>query len=103
MRNFICSFTLSNLRFGKVDLLRFPEMARQYVLLLRSLIPSNTAKALIAPLHCIRYKIDTSSFSRQLPTVVLFKGGREVDRRPNENNRFNKYFFTRVHSVHCSI
>lgn len=46
-----------NLRFGKLDVARCPNEA-------------------------VKFKIDTSSWSKQLPTVILFQGGKESDRRP---------------------
>jgi thiol-disulfide isomerase/thioredoxin len=32
--------------------------------------------------EAIKFKIDTTTFSKQLPTVVLFQDGKEVKRRP---------------------
>ena len=34
------------------------------------------------PAEANRFKIDTSTFSKQLPTVILFQDGKEVKRRP---------------------
>ena len=34
------------------------------------------------PAEATKFKIDTSTFSKQLPTVVLFEAGKEVKRRP---------------------
>lgn len=34
------------------------------------------------PTEAVKFKIDTSTFSKQLPTVVLFQDGKEVKRRP---------------------
>ncbi len=33
-------------------------------------------------LFCCRYQVSISSWSKQLPTLVLFRGGKEVKRRP---------------------
>ena len=45
-----------------------------------------------------KYGINDSSMSRQLPTVILFKGGKEVTRRPaaDDRGRLIKFFFTEV-------
>jgi len=63
-------YTLTNLRFGKVDVGRYPELAK-------------------------RFYVNDSSFSRQLPTVILFKNGKEVDRRPAvmSNRKLEKFTF----------
>lgn len=50
-------YHLGNLQFGKLDVSKFSEVATEY-------------------------RIDTSSFSKQLPTLVLFEGGKEKFRRP---------------------
>merc|ERR1712226_1038796 len=50
-------YTLDNLRFGKVDVTRFPDLAKQYY-------------------------ISTSSWTKQLPSVILFQAGKESRRRP---------------------
>jgi thiol-disulfide isomerase/thioredoxin len=54
-------YSLENLRFGKVDLARNAEIAQ-------------------------KYKINTSSLSKQLPTLILFRNGKEFMRRPLVNN-----------------
>lgn len=66
-------YTLDNLKFGKVDLSRNPEAAE-------------------------RFKINTSSLSKQLPTLILFKNGREEMRRPivNNNGKLLKFPFNYV-------
>lgn len=45
-----------------------------------------------------KYNINDSSMSRQLPTVILFKNGREITRRPAADNRGKliKFFFSEV-------
>lgn len=45
-----------------------------------------------------KYNINDSSMSRQLPTVILFKNGKEVTRRPAADNRGKlvKFFFSEV-------
>jgi thiol-disulfide isomerase/thioredoxin len=54
-------YNLENLRFGKVDLARNAEIAQ-------------------------KYKINTSSLSKQLPTLILFRNGKELMRRPLVNS-----------------
>ncbi|XP_037078144.1 thioredoxin-related transmembrane protein 2 homolog [Pollicipes pollicipes] len=63
------TYALDNLVFGKVDVTRHPDAAQ-------------------------KYRISTSSFSRQLPTVVLFDGGEEVSRRPGFDERGRLVPFT---------
>lgn len=55
-------YGLDNLKFGKVDLARSPDTAT-------------------------KYKINTSSLSKQLPTLILFQNGKEVMRRPSVNEK----------------
>ncbi|XP_037927227.1 thioredoxin-related transmembrane protein 2 homolog [Teleopsis dalmanni] len=64
-------YSLENLRFGKIDIGRFPIVAQ-------------------------KYHISDSSFSRQLPTVILFQNGKEVERRPtvSANSKLQKFFFS---------
>ena len=66
-------YSLDNLKFGKIDVGRFPDVAA-------------------------KYRINDTSFSRQLPTVILFKNGEEFCRRPAVNSKGNieKFFFTEV-------
>ncbi|KAH8355074.1 hypothetical protein KR093_004991 [Drosophila rubida] len=64
-------YNTEGLRFGKIDIGRFPDVAQ-------------------------KYRISDSSFSRQLPTVILFQQGKEVDRRPCVDNKgkLQKFFFS---------
>lgn len=64
-------YTLDNLKFGKIDVGRYPEAAKHY-------------------------HINDSSFSLQLPTISVFKAGKEVERRPclNAQAKFQKFYFT---------
>lgn len=66
-------YSLDNLKFGKVDVGRYPELAKKYY-------------------------IDDSSFSRQLPTVIVFKNGEEHIRRPSidSKGRLQKFIFSEV-------
>ncbi|XP_067915921.1 thioredoxin-related transmembrane protein 2-B [Heterodontus francisci] len=50
-------YTCAGLKFGKADVGRYAEI-------------------------CEKYKVSTSPLSKQLPTVILFQGGKEVMRRP---------------------
>ncbi|KAH0621126.1 hypothetical protein JD844_022165 [Phrynosoma platyrhinos] len=50
-------YNCSGLNFGKVDVGRYPEVST-------------------------RYKVSTSPLTKQLPTLILFQGGKEVMRRP---------------------
>lgn len=64
-------YDLDNLKFGKVDVGRCPEAG-------------------------LPYKIDDSMSSKQLPTVILFKDGKEVTRRPtgDTKGKIIKFSFT---------
>ncbi|KAK8746905.1 hypothetical protein OTU49_016889 [Cherax quadricarinatus] len=64
-------YTLDNLKFGKIDVGRYPEAAKHY-------------------------HINDSTFSLQLPTISFFKEGKEVERRPslNAQAKFQKFYFT---------
>lgn len=65
-------YHLDNLRFGKVDVGRFPETGK-------------------------KHHVSDSSLSRQLPTIILFKEGKEVLRRPgiDGNGKLQKFFFSK--------
>lgn len=65
------SYALDNLKFGKVDIGRFPEVGQ-------------------------KYHVSDSSLSRQLPTVILFKNGKEYIRRPTADpkGKLQKFFFS---------
>ncbi|XP_050529913.1 thioredoxin-related transmembrane protein 2 homolog [Daktulosphaira vitifoliae] len=60
-----------NLKFGKIDISRYPDVSQ-------------------------KYSVSDSSLSRQLPTVILFKNGKEVLRRPtfDSKGKVYKFFFT---------
>ncbi|OQR74808.1 thioredoxin-related transmembrane protein 2-like [Tropilaelaps mercedesae] len=64
-------YTLENLRFGKIDVTRNPEAAE-------------------------KYHINTSTLSKQLPTIVMFKDGKAVMRRPtvDSKSKLVKFNFT---------
>ncbi|XP_068145809.1 thioredoxin-related transmembrane protein 2 homolog [Drosophila tropicalis] len=64
-------YNTDHLKFGKIDIGRHPDVAQ-------------------------KYGINDSSFSRQLPTVILFQQGKEVDRRPcvDAKGKLQKFFFS---------
>ncbi|XP_018561692.1 thioredoxin-related transmembrane protein 2 homolog [Anoplophora glabripennis] len=55
-------FHLENLRFGKIDIGRYPEAAK-------------------------KYHVNDGSLSKQLPTLILFEDGKEVLRRPTTDTK----------------
>ncbi|KAG7212084.1 hypothetical protein KM043_012437 [Ampulex compressa] len=55
-------YTLDNLKFGKVDIGRYPDAA-------------------------VNYNVSDASTSKQLPTLILFKDGKEVERRPHADRK----------------
>ncbi|OWF43330.1 thioredoxin-related transmembrane protein 2-B-like [Mizuhopecten yessoensis] len=50
-------YSLENLKFGKIDIAKYPEVAE-------------------------KYRISASPMSRQLPTIVMLEGGEETMRKP---------------------
>jgi thiol-disulfide isomerase/thioredoxin len=64
-------YRLDNLKFGKVDIGRLPDIGQ-------------------------KYHVSDSSLSRQLPTVILFKNAKEVTRRPyaDSKGKLVKFFFS---------
>lgn len=64
-------YKLENLKFGKVDIGRLPEIGQ-------------------------KYHVSDSSLSRQLPTIILFKNAKEVCRRPfaDVKGKLVKFFFS---------
>jgi thiol-disulfide isomerase/thioredoxin len=70
-------YTLDNLKFGKVDATRFPQLAE-------------------------KYRVNTSSWTKQLPTLILFQNGKEVRRRPVIDGKGNivvKFIFSEENIV----
>ena len=61
------------MKFGKIDVGRYPDAAKMY-------------------------GISDSSTSKQLPTVILFKHGEEITRRPavDSKGKIARFFFTAV-------
>lgn len=64
-------FGLENLKFGKVDVGRYPDAGKNY-------------------------RVNDSSLSKQLPTIVIFKEGKENDRRPliDSKGKVTKFLFS---------
>ena len=70
-------YSLDNLRFGKVDVTRNKALSE-------------------------RFRVDHSSWSRQLPTLVCFQNGKEHMRRPmidSKNRPVGKFVFTKENIV----
>uniref|UniRef100_A0A3B5KZ36 Thioredoxin-related transmembrane protein 2a n=1 Tax=Xiphophorus couchianus TaxID=32473 RepID=A0A3B5KZ36_9TELE len=60
--NLSLKYNCAGLRFGKVDIGRYGEVSQ-------------------------RYKVSTSPLAKQLPSLLLFQGGREAMRRPMVDNK----------------
>lgn len=71
-------YGLDNLKFGKLDASRYPEIAE-------------------------KFHVSTSTFSKQLPTVILFRNGKEVNRRPtvDSKSKLIKFFFSQENVVNA--
>lgn len=66
-------YALENFKFGKVDIGRYPDAAA-------------------------KYNINDSSKSQQLPTLILFQEGKELERRPyaDRQGKLVKFLFSMV-------
>lgn len=53
----------------------------------------------------LRYKVSTSPLSKQLPSLVLFQGGKEIMRRPqvDKKGRAVSWTFTEVRLNYYSM
>ncbi|KAK7087667.1 thioredoxin-related transmembrane protein 2-like [Littorina saxatilis] len=68
-------YSLDNLKFGKIDASRYPLVAE-------------------------KFGIDCSTWSKQLPTVVLFQEGKEKIRRPTGTKKTTlKFLFTKENVI----
>ncbi|CAB3402507.1 unnamed protein product [Caenorhabditis bovis] len=69
-------FTLPNLRFGKLDIGRWPKEGE-------------------------RFCVNSHPMSRQLPTICVFKDAKEISRRPlvNENRRAVPFVFSEENCI----
>jgi len=70
-------YSLDNIKFGKIDLTRFPKVAETY-------------------------SIDTSTWSKQIPTLILFQAGKPVSRQPvldGKGRPYMKFIFTEENVV----
>lgn len=71
-RSLAASYTLQNLRFGKLDVTRNPEAAA-------------------------KYHVNAGTLSKQLPTLLMFRDGKPVLRRPtvDSKSKLIKFHFNR--------
>ena len=77
---FLYRFASDRLHFGKVDVGRYAEQAQK------------------------EFVINTAFTSRQLPTVALFRGGKEVMRRPRVfKGRAQPYIYSEVLFSQCGF
>jgi len=68
-------YGLDNLKFGKIDVSRYPDIAE-------------------------KYNVNAGALSRQLPTVILFQDGKETERRPIPTKHMTmKFNFTRDNMI----
>ncbi|KAI0209076.1 hypothetical protein LSAT2_006231 [Lamellibrachia satsuma] len=70
-------YSLDNFKFAKVDVTRYPEVAKAF-------------------------NISTSTWTKQLPTLILFENGKEVTRRPiidSKNRVACKFVFSEINVV----
>ncbi|KAK6635357.1 hypothetical protein RUM44_000608 [Polyplax serrata] len=65
------SYHTDNLKFGKIDVGRYPDAGK-------------------------KYHVSDSPVSKQLPTLILFKNGKEAIRRPtvDHTKKLQKFFFS---------
>lgn len=71
-------YNLDNLKFGKIDITRYPSVAETF-------------------------QVDTSSWSKQLPTLILFQNGKESRRRPvidTKGRVLMKFVFNSENVIH---
>ena len=72
-------YNLDNLKFGKVDVTRNSQLAE-------------------------KFRVDHTSWSKQLPTVIMFQNGKESMRRPAidlKNRPIGKFAFTKENVVNA--
>ena len=70
-------YALDNLKFAKVDVTRHPKLAE-------------------------RFRVNPTTWSKQLPTLILIQNGRETVRRPmidSQNKPVGKFVFTRENVI----
>ncbi|KAM8813976.1 thioredoxin-related transmembrane protein 2 isoform 1-T1 [Rhynchonycteris naso] len=80
-------YNCTGLNFGKVDVGRYTDVSIRYVRawaegLLRESLGGMSTDAFTEYFLGSRYKVSTSPLTKQLPTLILFQGGKEVMRRP---------------------
>lgn len=71
-------YDLENLKFGKIDLGRYPEASQ-------------------------RFKVSDSALSKQLPTIILFREGKEISRRPtfDVKGKLIKFLFSEQNIINA--
>ncbi|PIO40347.1 hypothetical protein AB205_0019830 [Aquarana catesbeiana] len=99
-------YNCAGLKFGKVDVGRYPDVSTNPILQLvlerqsraenrelsdqRSLIDQFSGlgtAGIKCSIHLDEYGVSTSPLSKQLPTLILFQGGKEVLRRPQVDKK----------------
>lgn len=89
-----CRYNCAGLRFGKVDIGRYGEVSQTSVIfstLHLSFCVNDYIffenRYLFSQWFLYRHRVSTSPLAKQLPTVALFQGGREIMRRPMVDNK----------------
>ena len=76
-------YNCTGLNFGKVDVGRYTDVSTRYVRAWAGCpLGRYTQCTYREPSGSCRYKVSTSPLTKQLPTLILFQGGKEVMRRP---------------------
>lgn len=76
-------YNCTGLNFGKVDVGRYTDVSTRYVRAWQGgPLWGYTKMHLQRTSGSYRYKVSTSPLTKQLPTLILFQGGKEVMRRP---------------------
>lgn len=80
-------YNCAGLNFGKVDVGRYTDVSTRYVPRTWADARSASLGVVCADIYSVpsgpcRYKVSTSPLTKQLPTLILFQGGKEVMRRP---------------------
>ena len=76
-------YNCTGLNFGKVDVGRYTDVSTRYVRAWAGCpLGRYTQCTYREPSGSCRYKVSTSPLTKQLPTLILFQGGKEVMRLP---------------------
>ena len=93
-------YNCTGLNFGKVDVGRYTDVSTRYVGPGSGITLSHVYRCIHRVLSgpC-RYKVSTSPLTKQLPTLILFQGGKEVMRRPqiDKKGRAVSWTFSEVY------